>query len=89
MLAAKDNRRGTVGPTRPITRGEENEHPRTVGPLRPVVWIPEGRVHRDRNEKKHPEQSVRSKASEANQGGRVTVSPRQPPYTFYIIPNGM
>jgi len=39
--------------------------------------------------KKHPGQSVRNKASEANQRGRGTVSPRQLSSTFYTIPHGM
>jgi len=30
---------------------------------------------------------VRNKASGPDQGGRGTVSPRQPSYTFYIVPN--
>ena len=60
--------------------GSEYAHLRTVEHVRP----PMGEVHGHGNEDKLPRQSVRSKASEANQGGRGTDSPRQPPHTFYI-----
>jgi len=80
--------RSTTGPGK--LRGEQRmgiHEPST--PCDQSSGSPGDGVRRDRNEDKHPGQSVRSKASEANQRGRGTVSPRQPSSAFYTIPNGM